>query len=61
MVEREIRALEAVRARLEGEIRLLDEGQPDPDLIDELARTTLGFARPGERLIVTRGSSTLRD
>jgi cell division protein FtsB len=54
LVEREIRALEAVRVRLEREIKLLDEDRPDPDFIDELARQVLGFASPSDRLIVTR-------
>ena len=54
VLEREIRALETVRVRLERETRLLDEAAPDLDFISELARQTLGFSVPGERLIVER-------
>ena len=53
-LEREIRALEIVQARLRREIGLLNETNPDPDLVDEIARDMLGFARPGDRLIVER-------
>ena len=58
--EREVRALETVRARLEREIRLLDEARPDPDFVDEIAREMLGFARLGDRLIVTRAPAAGR-
>ena len=53
-LEREIGALETVRARLQREVTLLDERAPDPDYIDELARTELGFARAGDHLIIER-------
>ena len=53
-LEREIRVLEAVQSRLEREVALLNETRPDSDLIEELARQMLGFARPGDRLIVER-------
>jgi cell division protein FtsB len=46
----EIERLEAVRTRLEREVRLLDAG--DPDLIEELAIALLGFARPGDRVVL---------
>ena len=59
-LEREIRALETVRVRLEREVALLDEASPDPDFIDELARSTLGLARPGDRLIVERAAKPKR-
>jgi cell division protein FtsB len=55
-VEREISALEAVRARLEREIRLLDYDRPDPDYVDEIARRMLGFAHPRDRLVLVRPS-----
>lgn len=53
-LEREIRALETVQVRLMREISLLNESHPDPDFVDEIARDMLGFARPGDRLIVER-------
>jgi len=46
----EIERLEAVRARLEQEVRLLDAA--DPDIIEELAIELLGFARSGDRVVV---------
>ena len=58
-LEREIRALEAVRVRLERETTLLDETSPAPDFVEELARQTLGFALPGDRLIVERATTAV--
>jgi cell division protein FtsB len=49
-LEPEIKRLEAVRSRLEREVRLLDAR--DPDIIEELAIELLGFARPGDRVVV---------
>ena len=46
----EIARLEAVRAGLEQEVRLLDAA--DPDMVEELAIELLGFARPADRVIV---------
>lgn len=60
LLEGEIRALETVQARLAREIELLSEARPDPDFVDELAREMLGFARPGDRLIVERGAMLSR-
>lgn len=47
----EIARLEAMRARLEQEVRLLDAA--DPDIVEELAIELLGFARPGDRVLVS--------
>jgi cell division protein FtsB len=49
-LEPEIERLEAVRARLENDVRLLNAR--DPDLIAELAIGLLGFAPVGSRVIV---------
>jgi cell division protein FtsB len=49
-LEPEIERLEAARARLENDVRLLNAH--DPDLIAELAIALLGFAPPGSRVIV---------
>jgi cell division protein FtsB len=59
-LDREIKALEAVRARLDHETALLSETAPDPDYIDELARRMLGFARPGDRMLLDLGRPTDR-
>jgi len=50
VLEQQIERLEAARARLERDVRLLDAG--DPDIVEELAIETLGFARPGDRLVL---------
>jgi cell division protein FtsB len=59
-LEPEIERLEALRARLERDVRLLDAR--DPDIVEELAIEILGFARPGDRVVVApmpeRGPST---
>ena len=48
----EIRALEVVRSRLERDVALLSETAPDADLIEDIARDMLAFARPGERILI---------
>jgi cell division protein FtsB len=50
VLEPQIARLEAARLRLERDVRLLNAR--DPDLIEELAIEVLGFARPGDRIIV---------
>lgn len=40
--------LEAERGRLVNHVRLLDPARADVDLVDELIRRDLGFARPDE-------------
>ena len=54
VLDTEIRALEAVRSRIERETALLSESNPDADFVEEIARDMLGFAKPGERIIVVR-------
>jgi cell division protein FtsB len=49
-LEPEIERFEAVRARLEQEVRLLDAA--DPDILEEMAIELLGFARAGDRVVV---------
>jgi cell division protein FtsB len=50
VLEPQIARLEAARSRLERDVRLLNAR--DPDIIEELAIEVLGFARPGDRIIV---------
>lgn len=50
----ELKALETVRAALAHEVALLDPRNPDPDFVEELARADLGYARPGERILLER-------
>ncbi len=49
-LEPEIERLEAMRTRLEQDVRLLDAA--DPDIVEELAIELLGFVRPGDRVVV---------
>jgi cell division protein FtsB len=58
VLEPQIRRLEAARVRLERDVRLLDAG--DPDIIEELAIQLLGFARPGDRIVVSAGEAPAR-
>ena len=50
--EFEIRSLEAVRAKLQRDVDLLTPDKPDADLVEEIARDMLGFARPQDRIVV---------
>ena len=54
LLEFEIKSLEAVRAKLERDVALLSPEQPDPDLVEEIAREVLGFVRPEDQVVVTR-------
>jgi len=47
-------ALEKAKASLQVEIALLAPNQPDPDLVEEIARDVLGYAAPSDRLIQIR-------
>jgi cell division protein FtsB len=49
---RELKGLETVRAELLREVTLLDPSKPDPDFVEELARADLGYARPGESILL---------
>lgn len=53
LLEFEIKSLEAVRAKLERDVALLTPDQPDPDIVEEIARDVLGFVDPND-VIVTR-------
>jgi cell division protein FtsB len=49
VLESQIAALEAARARLARDVQLLEAG--NPDIVEELAIERLGFARPGDRVV----------
>lgn len=51
MLEFELRSLEAVRSRLARDVALLSTEPPAADLTEEIARDTLGFAYPADRLL----------
>lgn len=57
LLEFEIRSLEAVRAKLERDVALLKPELPDADLVEEIARDVLGFARPSDR-VYSRNTET---
>ncbi|MGE0766915.1 MAG: septum formation initiator family protein [Hyphomicrobiaceae bacterium] len=52
LLARELQGLETVRAALRHEVALLDPVSPDPGFVEELARSDLAFARPGERILL---------
>lgn len=60
LLDFEIRSLEAVRAKLERDVALLRPDLPDSDLIEEVARDVLGFARPSDRVINRTGARAVR-
>ncbi|MEZ5855507.1 MAG: septum formation initiator family protein [Hyphomicrobiaceae bacterium] len=45
-------SLEAVRDRLDNEVHLLAEHGPDPDYVDELARSLFRYASPKDVVIL---------
>ncbi|MFH1157490.1 MAG: septum formation initiator family protein [Pseudomonadota bacterium] len=44
----------AEREALENRVKLLRPGSLDPDMLDERVRVVLGFADPGERVLLDR-------
>lgn len=48
----ELRDLEEVRSRLEREVALLNEREPDRAFVEEIARGLLGYARPSDRILL---------
>ncbi len=50
----EFAAVEDDRMRLERQVDLLDGERIDPDLLEESARRTLGFAHPEDLIILRR-------
>ncbi len=48
----ELMEISAQRSLLEGRVGLLRPESLDPDLLDELARVTLGVAKPTELIVV---------
>ncbi len=51
-LDKDLRALEAVRLGLEREVALLAEPRPHPDYVEELARELLGYARPRDLILL---------
>ncbi|MGF1649100.1 MAG: septum formation initiator family protein [Hyphomicrobiaceae bacterium] len=45
-------SLETAREILRRDVELLRRAPPDPDLVAEIAQTTLGFAFPGDRIVL---------
>ena len=54
IVEREIAGLEIVRGQLQRDVSLLATEPPHPDLVEEHARSILGFVNPGDLLVRDR-------
>jgi len=51
-LEREIGGLEAVRSKLKRDVALLSPELPHPDMVEELARTVLGYVHPADAVLV---------
>jgi len=47
-------ALRAERKRLDRRVALMRPDSIDPDMLDELARTELGYVKAGDLVLVTR-------
>lgn len=54
MLEREIASLEAVRRSLRRDVALLSTEPPHHDLVEEIARSVLGFAGPADFIVLDR-------
>lgn len=54
MLEREIASQEAVRRRLRRDVTLLSTEPPHPDMVEEIARSVLGFADPADLIVLER-------
>ncbi len=52
LLDFEISSLEAVRSKLARDVALLSPELPDADLVEEVARDTLGFATPTDRILL---------
>lgn len=48
----EMQSLEAVRAKLERDVALLRPDLPDPDIVEDVAREVLGFARREDLVVM---------
>ena len=46
-------SLEAARIELQRDVALIGADVPDADLVEEMARSVLGYAYPGERVILS--------
>ena len=53
-IDREIAVLEAVRSRLREDLAALATEPPQPDIVEESARTLLGFMRNGDLMVIQR-------
>ena len=54
LLEFEIKSLETVRAKLAHEVELLSTNPPHPDLVEEIAQSVLGYARPNDHIYQLR-------
>lgn len=53
-IEREIAVLEAVRARLQKDLAALASEPIHPDMVETIARSTLGLVKPGDIVVLSR-------
>lgn len=53
-LEREIAVLEAVRTRLHQDVAALSSEPPNTDMVETVARATLGFVMPGDLVVLSK-------
>lgn len=53
-IEREVVVLEAVRSRLRQDIAALATDPPAPGIVEEIARSVLGYVREGDLVVANR-------
>jgi cell division protein FtsB len=54
VLEREIAVLEAVRTRLQRDLAALASEPAHPDMVETLARSTSGFVKPGDLIVLSK-------
>lgn len=52
VLDREIKTLEAVRTKIKRDVVLLASDIPHPDMVEEIARTTLGYVHGADKILV---------
>jgi cell division protein FtsB len=53
-LQAELDELTSERKRIDGRVQLIRPESIDPDLLDELARRTLNFSKPGEIVLINK-------
>lgn len=54
VLEREVAILEAVRTRLQKDLAALASDPIHPDMVEAIARSTLGLVKPGDSIVLSK-------